>query len=136
MNSSCEQLKELYDVGEGLENRLKKYAPVSRNLEEFLEKVKCKRYTLSRLRRICSYALFDVTREKVETVLNTTYARLLACRSDLKELIGKLKSRGVVTCYTDLNSHQIPLWEAENLISDTADLLRGSTTKIRNTIFI
>ena len=135
MSMSKDQLKELYDVGEGLENRLKKYAPVSHDLDEFLDKVKCKRYTLSRLRRICAYALFDVTKDKVER-LNTPYARLLCCKRDCKDLLSKLKSRGVVTCYTDLNSDQIPLWELENVISDTADLLRGNTDKIRNTIFI
>ena len=130
-----EDIKALYDVGEGLENRLKKYAPVCHNLQQFLDKVKCKRYTLSRLKRICAYALFDVTKDKVQTALKTNYARLLACRRD-DNLISYLKSKSIVTCYSDLKDEQIALWEAENVISDTRDLLYGNKQNVRNTLFL
>lgn len=136
VNMKNEDVKNLYDVSEGLENRLKKYAPVCRNLQQFLESVKCKRYTLSRLKRICAYALFDVTKDKVEEVFKTKYASLIACRRDYTDLISHLKKSGVATCYSDLNDTTRPLWETEKAITDTRCLLCGDGKNARNTLFI
>lgn len=136
VNMQKEDVKNLYDVGEGLENRIKKYAPVCRNLQHFLQLVKCKRYTLSRLRRICAYALFDVTKDKVEKTLNSKYASLIAIKRDRVELISHLKQSGIVTCYSDLNDATRPLWEAEKIITDTRNLLYGDVKNTRNTLFI
>lgn len=133
---TSEQIKNLYDVGEGLENRLKKYAPVSTSIEEFLTKVKCKRYTLSRLKRICAYALFNIDKPTVDYALNTPYCRLIACKKEDKELISYLKSHGAVTCYSDLKECQKPLWDMENLISDTREIIYGGSQNNRNTLFI
>lgn len=136
INMKKEDIKNLYDVSEGLENRLKKYAPVCQNLQQFLESVKCKRYTLSRLKRICAYALFDVTKDKVEKALSTDYASLIACKRDCVELISHLKRLGVVTCYGDLNDLTRPLWEIEKTVTDTRNLLYSDNKNGRNTLFI
>lgn len=136
INMKTEEIKNLYDVGEGLENRLKKYAPICQNLQQFLNLVKCKRYTLSRLRRICAYALFDVTKDKVEKTLNTKYASLIAVKRDCVELITRLKQSGVVTCYSDLNDDTRPLWELEKAITNTRNLLYGESKTTQNTLFL
>ena len=57
---TLEQIKALFDVSEGLENRIKRAANESTNLEELCKKIKSKRYTMSRIRRILMYALLDI----------------------------------------------------------------------------
>ena len=131
-----DEIKNLYDVGEGLENRFKKYLPVCSNIEQLLHKVKCKRYTLSRLKRICAYALFNITKDKVDALAHSDYARMIACKKERTDLISRLKSSGVATCYGDVKEKDRWIWELENVISDTRALITGKTENARNTLFI
>lgn len=100
---SKNDLSNIYDVNEGLENRISECAKTAKTYKEYLESVKTKRYTLSRLKRISLYALFNVTKDFVKTFMKAPpYARILAIgkkqKSDLlslwrdkKNLIGKYK---------------------------------------------
>ena len=62
---SVEDFKALPDVSEGLEYRLFDAVKTSLYLEEILEKVKTKRYTHSRIRRIIVCAFLGVKKEDV-----------------------------------------------------------------------
>ncbi len=57
---SREQLAALPDIAEGLEHRLQAAIAVSTSLQELLECLKTKRYTLARLRRLVLYAFLGV----------------------------------------------------------------------------
>ena len=57
--STPEQLAKLPDVGEGLEHKLYKNALQFTNLDDILDAAKSKRYTRSRLKRICLAALLQ-----------------------------------------------------------------------------
>lgn len=61
---SADDLKDIAEVGEGLENRIKKFC----HLEyfDFLAAVKTKRYTMSRIKRISILALLGITKDIVE----------------------------------------------------------------------
>jgi predicted nucleotidyltransferase len=132
-----DKIRDLYDLSEGLENRFVKYASEARDLSDLLEKVKTKRYTLSRLRRIALYALFDVTKQKVENFLaSPQYGRILAVRADKKELLPRLKEAGLVTCYKDVSEDVEWLWEEENRYADTHALLLNKKISNKNTLFI
>ena len=72
---SIEQIKNLFDVSEGLENRIKRAAIESANLLELCEKIKTKRYTMARIRRILMYALLDM--EKNLMICEPQYIRVL-----------------------------------------------------------
>jgi len=132
-----DKIAELYDVNEGLENRFEKYLKEVKSLDQLLEKVKTKRYTLSRLRRIVLYALFDVTKEKAHALLSSpNYARLLALKSEKKEILPLLKSAGIVSCYKDITDNTKWIWEEENVYADTHSLLLDKKINNRNTLFI
>lgn len=62
---SIDDFKELPDVSEGLEYRLFDAIKTSLYLEEILEKVKTKRYTHSRIRRIVVCAFLGIKKEDV-----------------------------------------------------------------------
>lgn len=64
LHSSPEELREIYDVEEGIENRLIAAALESSTFKEFMEKVKTKRYTWTRLQRICVHILTNTKRQK------------------------------------------------------------------------
>lgn len=63
--ASIAELQTIYQMSEGLEYKLKAEIHLARNFTEFLRQVKSKRYTYSRLRRLCLYTLLNVTPEDV-----------------------------------------------------------------------
>ena len=72
---TAEELRRVPDVGEGLENRILEAAGQSGSVEELLQRVKTKRYTHARLRRIITCAFLGITEELQNTPAD--YARVL-----------------------------------------------------------
>ncbi len=75
LTNSVKELRNIYQMTEGLEYRFKKYAKMSTNFDDFLIKLKTKRYTFARLRRLCVYVLinfkstdFDATNEYIRVL--------------------------------------------------------------------
>lgn len=60
------ELREIYQMTEGLENRLKSLIDESTSFEEFMRKVKTKRYTQTRLQRLFTYVLLNIKKTDVE----------------------------------------------------------------------
>ncbi len=60
-SSSPEQLREIYQMSEGLEYKMKAEIHQARDFTDFLRRIKSKRYTYARLRRLCLYTLLNVT---------------------------------------------------------------------------
>lgn len=87
------QLQRLHGFDEGLDKRFVDCAVKTTNLEDFFSCVKSKRFTLSKIRRLCLYALFDITGEFVErsNSLGPQYLRVLGFSSRGRELLSKMK---------------------------------------------
>lgn len=60
-------LERFLGVDEGLENKLKKEILSSQTLEELIEKIKSKRYTTSRLKRMLIHILLGIEKEDMNT---------------------------------------------------------------------
>lgn len=67
---SEESLREIYQMTEGLENRLRTAANDSANFDDFMANIKTKRYTHTRLQRLLSYVLLQWTNKDVLAALN------------------------------------------------------------------
>ena len=61
---TLKQLKNIPEILEGLENKLKKIAGESKTTTEIIEKVSNKRYTKTRISRILTYILLEITKEQ------------------------------------------------------------------------
>lgn len=88
---TLEQIKNLFDVSEGLENRIKRAANESATLEELCEKIKTKRYTMSRIRRILMYALLDIDSDAINSEID--YIRVLGHNENGLELLSKKSAK-------------------------------------------
>ncbi|WP_147802422.1 nucleotidyltransferase [Alkalicoccus halolimnae] len=62
--SSASSLKEIYECEEGLENRLLRFRTAG-SFDEFLEKMKTKRYTRTRLQRLMTHVLTGASKEEM-----------------------------------------------------------------------
>jgi predicted nucleotidyltransferase len=77
LSSSPEQLSRIYEIEEGIENRFKTAARSSSSFQEFMETVKTKRYTWTRLQRMALHILTNTTKKEMNTRLTPKYIRLL-----------------------------------------------------------
>lgn len=92
--STPESLRTLPDIAEGLEHRILAAAAISSTVQEVIEKVKTKRYTMAKLRRIMVYLLLGITKEMQVTEVpyirvlgfNETGKKILSCAKDKAEL--------------------------------------------------
>jgi len=85
---STAEIAKLPDVSEGLENNIQDAANSCNTLSEFMNIVKSKRYTSTRIQRILLYALLGITKEdiKVSYKINP-YVRILGMNNKGKELL-------------------------------------------------
>ena len=88
----------LPDVSEGLEYRIYDAIRTSVTLDEILEKIKTKRYTHSRLRRIILCAFLGLTREDVQ--MPVPYIRVLGFNEKGASLLKEAKKKATLPIIT------------------------------------
>lgn len=85
------EIAELPDVSEGLEFALKNTANSCNTLNEFINIIKSKRYTNTRIQRILLYALLGITKKDIDLSKKTIpYIRVLATNKRGKFLISEI----------------------------------------------
>ncbi len=102
---SVVDFKELPDVSEGLEYRLLEAIKNSSYLEEILEKVKTKRYTHSRIRRIVICAFLGIKKEDV--LAPVPFIRVLGFNENGAKILKKAKETAtlpIVTKSSEINA--------------------------------
>ena len=96
-----EQFALLPEVGEGLENRLYCAVRSCNSVEEMLASVKTKRYTMSRLRRIITYALLGITSK--DMIPSPPYVRVLGFNSVGRMALSEIKKTCTLPMITKLS---------------------------------
>ncbi|MGG4408522.1 nucleotidyltransferase [Niallia taxi] len=104
MQMTSTELQTIYEVEEGIENRILSSYEKASSFHEFISLIKTKRYTWTRLQRICVHILTNTKKEEMNANNTPAYLRLLGSskqgRAYLKErkkalklpLISKLSS--------------------------------------------
>ena len=88
---SIAEIAELPDVGEGLENAIKNTANSCNSIVEFLNIIKSKRYTNTRLQRILLYTLLGITKKDIALSKKLApYIRVLGFNDKGKYLISEI----------------------------------------------
>lgn len=88
---SLEEIAALPDVSEGLEHLIKESANSCNSVTELIAKIKTKRYTETRIRRILLYTLLGITKkEMLASRKITPYIRVLALNGNGKKLLSDI----------------------------------------------
>ena len=89
-------------INEGLEYKLHSSSKSASNIDELLQKVKSKRYPLTRLKRILIHCLLDTTKAELAEFSNhgPQYARVLAFDNTGRELIKHIKKTSTIPLIT------------------------------------
>lgn len=103
--SSAGELKELPDVSEGLENRIKECFQNAKTVDELYDLIKTKRYTHSRIRRIILSAVLGIKAEDVSA--KPEYIKINGFDETGRKMLSEMKNTAllpVVTKPGDLSS--------------------------------
>ncbi|MEH7011905.1 nucleotidyltransferase [Neobacillus niacini] len=107
LHISPEELREIYEVEEGIEHRLIAAALDSSNFKEFMQKIKTKRYTWTRLQRICVHILTNTKKAEMKsTPEKAAYLRLLGMTKNGKEYLNKYKSQFSLPLISKLSAYK------------------------------
>lgn len=99
---TAEDLLKIDDVSEGLENRIIDAVRKSVCIDELYDRIKTKRYTHSRIRRIIMRAYLGITKDYS---FNAPYIRILGFNERGREIASAMKKKAllpVITRYSDI----------------------------------
>lgn len=90
-----------FDLGEGLENRFRKFAANHTQISEIIDAVKTKRYTRTRLcRAVLSIILNIADMEAFDRAGGVQYIRVLGFRKESADLLGKISEKAALPVIT------------------------------------
>lgn len=84
---------EKYETVDNIQYRIKEYINESNNLEELINKIKTKRYTYNRIKRMLLHILCDFTKEENKKCQNIEYIRILGFNKIGKSYLNKIKKQ-------------------------------------------
>lgn len=103
IETSLADLRNIYQMNEGLEYRLKRAAIQASSFRQFLRLVKAKRYTYARLRRLCFYVLVQFKRQDWLRVRSSERIRILGFNPTGRRYLHQIKKRESVPLITVVN---------------------------------
>ena len=128
-------LAALPDIAEGFENVLYRAVREARSLSEFYEKIKTKRYTLARCKRIVASALLGITADQVRKLSQSregSYLKVLGFRRQARALISEIAKRKTVPLFLrNSDLEDCPAFIRQNVETDllSTDILSYVTTQ-------
>ncbi len=118
----------LFDISEGLENKLYKSVRTAKTLDELYDTVKSKRYSHARIRRIVLHAFLGIDK----TMCSPTYIKILAMSKNGSEILKKAKPKlpiiGKASDIKNLSAKARKMYELE---CKSDDIYALSSPKIR-----
>lgn len=105
-----EELAQIYEIEEGIENRLLKLALSSSSFRDFISRLKTKRYTWTRLQRMCVHILTNTKKAEMQKRMKkVSYLRLLGMNEQGRKYLNLMK-----------NALQIPLVSKLSAFKDSS----------------
>lgn len=100
-------IKKIYNVNEGLEFKLLKAATQAKNRQELLDKLKSKRYPLTKLQRMLLYIMLDLTKQQIDKFdkSGALYARVLAFNEKGKYILRQIKEKSALPIITKTTTY-------------------------------
>lgn len=116
-----EELGCIQEVTEGLENKILEAINISKSYEDLIQNIKSKRYQMSKIKRMLNNILLNITKKDFNYFIdnNLTYAHVIACSDNGKELLSKISSNSDIDLITSLNENKL-----ENISENSNRLLK------------
>ncbi|KWW11565.1 MULTISPECIES: nucleotidyltransferase [Peribacillus] len=106
LSSSLSELAEVYEIEEGIEHRIKQMAQTAATFSQFMTGLKTKRYTWTRLQRMCVHILTHTSKEDMAHTHLPTYFRLLGMNGKGREYLHNVKKDLPLPLISKLSAYQ------------------------------
>ena len=142
LTASAEELGKICDCTEGLNNRIKALSGENRTIDELVQRVSTKRYTMARIRRILTANLLKIDKDFLEECASSPlYAKVLAVKKngDMLNLLAEKSSVPVITRKSDLISLKktaLACYEKDVLANAVYNLVTDRKDNENFTLFI
>ena len=120
LTTPTSQLEKIHDIKEGIENRLIAAALVSSNFTDFIKNVGTKRYTNTRIQRICANVLTRLTKEDIknwELPTGASYVRILGFSEKGATYLKQVKKNIEVPIYSTFEKNAHPMLKHEQKVT-------------------
>lgn len=124
-------IEKIYDVNEGLENRIYEAALKARSYNGLVDLIATKRYSNKKIQRVLLHILTNTTKEDYERHFATNQFRVLAVKKDKTAMIREINKVGRIYLNPLLNSKNSMYFEQDikvariyELIFDNKDVFR------------
>lgn len=124
---NTEYLHNIYEIKEGLNNKIISQVYEHENIDDFIMSLKSKRYTYSKLRRSLLNILLDIKTVDINKIMSTNYdyVKVLSFNKTGRKAIKYAKDNGtkVINRYSDykkynLNTIELPIFNITNISSN------------------
>ena len=102
IQTNCVNFNNLYEVTEGLDNKIIKEISSSNSLHEFILKIKSKRYTYSKISRILTHIYLGLDNNDFKDIANENnlYVRVLGFNKTGREILSLIKANSSIPLIT------------------------------------
>ena len=102
IQTNCINFNNLYEIKEGLENKIIKEITLSNSYEDFILKVKSKRYTYSKISRILTHIYLGLDSSNFLNIDDSKnlYSRILGFNNIGKEVLSLIKKNSSIPLIT------------------------------------
>lgn len=110
LTADKEELKDLFDIDEGLENRILKFIKQDCNMETIISKTATRRYPSTRIQRIFIHLLLGLDQNNLKDFFSyeNNYIRVLAANKKGLLLLNKIKDQSdlkIITKFSNYEKH-------------------------------
>ncbi|PYZ93258.1 hypothetical protein CR194_08665 [Salipaludibacillus keqinensis] len=130
MSISSEELNKIYECEEGLEHRLKREIVQSHTFEEFIDKLKTKRYTRTRLQRLLTHVYLQSSKSFVRQTLaekKPPYLRVLGMSNNGRKYLSSIKKDRTIPVISRASESNHPAMEKDVIASQLHGLIHHPT---------
>ena len=99
-----EGIEQIYDVNEGLENRIYEATLVAKSYSNLVELIATKRYSNKKIQRVLLHILTNTTKEDYKEKFSTNNFRVLAVKKNKSAIIREINRNGKISLHPLLNS--------------------------------
>ncbi len=118
-----DRLDRFQTVDEGIDNRIKTVIKTSNSLDEFLNKIKTKRYTYNRIKRMMIHILCSFTKEEAKD-LQLDYIRVLGFNDKGKKQLNKVKKDIDIPIISQIREKYDKILEIDTRVEQIYQLLQ------------
>ena len=131
-----EGIEKIYDVGEGLENRVYEASLKAENYSNLVELIATKRYSNKKIQRVLLHILTNTTKEDYRENFSTNNFRVLAVKKNKAAIIREINRKGKISLHPLLNSKNSMKFEQDIKVARIYELLFSNKDIFRENVQI